>query len=244
MTNNISINTTVYPMCESEGLATYTADFENEKLTDQVITVHIAAVGHNYGDWIAEDFYCEEAGTVGHYHCDACGKDFDIDKNKLEKVERFHDTYHNEAVVAKVGVVSRPWADRLLVGITYSQMYKDIQTGVRQEIVYGEKHRKGHTLMPSLEYAKRDLLLKGLDAAMTLNYNRNMTENVDTASYKYNWLAETKLLNSPGEQSYQHSRSYNDNWSATATLNYRLGEFHHFTFNHVFNAFSRSNESL
>ena len=167
-----------------------------------------------------------------------------IDKNKLEKVERFHDTYHNEAVVAKVGVVSRPWADRLLVGITYSQMYKDIQTGVRQEIVYGEKHRKGHTLMPSLEYAKRDLLLKGLDAAMTLNYNRNMTENVDTASYKYNWLAETKLLNSPGEQSYQHSRSYNDNWSATATLNYRLGEFHHFTFNHVFNAFSRSNESL
>ncbi|MBQ1184918.1 MAG: TonB-dependent receptor [Muribaculaceae bacterium] len=167
-----------------------------------------------------------------------------IDKNKLEKVERFHDTYHNEAVVAKVGVVSRPWADRLLVGITYSQMYKDIQIGVRQEIVYGEKHRKGHTLMPSLEYAKRDLLLKGLDAAMTLNYNRNMTENVDTASYKYNWLAETKLLNSPGEQSYQHSRSYNDNWSATATLNYRLGEFHHFTFNHVFNAFSRSNESL
>ena len=167
-----------------------------------------------------------------------------IDKNKLEKVERFHDTYHNEAVVAKVGVVSRPWADRLLVGITYSQMYKDIQTGVRQEIVYGEKHRRGHTLMPSLEYAKRDLLLKGLDAAMTLNYNRNMTENVDTASYKYNWLAETKLLNSPGEQSYQHSRSYNDNWSATATLNYRLGEFHHFTFNHVFNAFSRSNESL
>ena len=167
-----------------------------------------------------------------------------IDKNKLEKVVRFHDTYHNKAVVAKVGVVSRPWADRLLVGITYSQMYKDIQTGVRQEIVYGEKHRKGHTLMPSLEYAKRDLLLKGLDAAMTLNYNRNMTENVDTASYKYNWLAETKILNSPGEQSYQHSRSYNDNWSATATLNYRLGEFHHFTFNHVFNAFSRSNESL
>lgn len=167
-----------------------------------------------------------------------------IDKNKLEKVKRFHDTYHNEAVVAKVGVVSRPWADRLLVGITYSQMYKDIQTGVRQEIVYGEKHRRGYTLMPSLEYAKRDLLLKGLDAAMTLNYNRNMTENVDTASYKYNWLAETKLLNSPGEQSYQHSRSYNDNWSATATLNYRLGEFHHFTFNHVFNAFSRSNESL
>ena len=28
-----------------------------------------------------------------------------IDKNKYEKVKRFHDTYHNEAVVAKVGFV-------------------------------------------------------------------------------------------------------------------------------------------
>ena len=59
-----------------------------------------------------------------------------IDKNKLEKVERFHDTYHNEAVVAKVGVVSRPWADRLLVGITYSQMYKDIQKWVNDRALY------------------------------------------------------------------------------------------------------------
>lgn len=77
--------------------------------------------------------------------------------------------------------------DRLLLGFTYSHMYKDIQTGVRQEIVYGQKHRKGHSLMPSLEYSKRDLLTKGLDVALTVNYNKNETTNVDTASYKYNW---------------------------------------------------------
>ena len=167
-----------------------------------------------------------------------------IDKNKYEKVERFHDTYHNEAVVAKVGFVSKSWADRLMLGFIFSNMYKDIQTGVRQEIVYGEKHRKGYTLMPSLEYVKHNLLVDGLDLSMSANYNRNMTENVDTSSYKYNWHAEKKMLNSPGEQSYQHSRSYNNNWNVTATINYRLGKHHLFTFNHVFNGFSRSNESL
>lgn len=167
-----------------------------------------------------------------------------IDKNKYEKVKRFHDTYHNEAVVAKVGVVSKSWADRLMLGFIFSNMYKDIQTGVRQEIVYGEKHRKGYTLMPSLEYVKHNLLVDGLDLSMSANYNRNMTENVDTSSYKYNWHAEKKMLNSPGEQSYQHSRSYNNNWNITATINYRLGKHHLFTFNHVFNGFSRSNESL
>ena len=167
-----------------------------------------------------------------------------IDKNKYEKVKRFHDTYHNEAVVAKVGFVSKLWADRLMLGFIFSNMYKDIQTGVRQEIVYGEKHRKGYTLMPSLEYVKHNLLVDGLDLSMSANYNRNMTENVDTSSYKYNWHAEKKMLNSPGEQSYQHSRSYNNNWNVTATINYRLGKHHLFTFNHVFNGFSRSNESL
>ena len=98
--------------------------------------------------------------------------------------------------------------------------------------------------MPSLEYVKHNLLVDGLDLSMSANYNRNMTENVDTSSYKYNWHAEKKLLNSPGEQSYQHSRSYNNNWNVTATINYRLGKHHLFTFNHVFNGFSRSNESL
>ncbi len=64
-----------------------------------------------------------------------------------------------------------------MLGFTYSHMYKDIQTGVRQEIVYGQKHRKGHSLMPSLEYSKRDLLTKGLDVALTVNYNKNETTN-------------------------------------------------------------------
>ena len=181
------------------------------------------------------------------YHIEAPVEDFEtgrIDRDKKVRVKRFNDTYHNEAVVGKVGVVEKKWADRLMLGFTYSNMYQDIQTGVRQDIVYGQKHRKGHSLMPSLEYYKRNLLAKGLDVALTVNYNKNLTTNVDTASYKYNWYGDRKLLNSPGEQSYQHSRADNNNWNGTFTANYRLGKMHMLTFNHVLNTFSRSNTSL
>ena len=181
------------------------------------------------------------------YHIEAPVEDFEtgrIDRDKKVRVKRFNDTYHNEAVVGKVGVVDKKWADRLMLGFTYSNMYQDIQTGVRQDIVYGQKHRKGHSLMPSLEYYKRNLLAKGLDVALTVNYNKNLTTNVDTASYKYNWYGDRKLLNSPGEQSYQHSRADNNNWNGTFTANYRLGKMHMLTFNHVLNTFSRSNTSL
>lgn len=181
------------------------------------------------------------------YHIEAPVEDFEtgrIDRDKKVRVKRFNDTYHNEAVVGKVGVVDKKWADRLMLGFTYSNMYQDIQTGVRQDIVYGQKHRKGHSLMPSLEYYKRNLFAKGLDVALTVNYNKNLTTNVDTASYKYNWYGDRKLLNSPGEQSYQHSRADNSNWNGTFTANYRLGKMHMLTFNHVLNTFSRSNTSL
>ena len=83
-----------------------------------------------------------------------------INRKKKEHVRRFNDTYHNEAVVAKLGFANKPWADRMLVGFTYSHMYKEIQTGVRQEIVYGRKHRHGHNLMPSVEYFKRNLFVR------------------------------------------------------------------------------------
>ena len=182
-----------------------------------------------------------------NYYVDTPVKDFTtgaINKKKIEHVKRFHDTYHNEAVIGKIGFVDKKWADRLMFGFTYSHMYKDIQTGVRQEVVFGGKYRKGYSIMPSLEYRKRDFFVRGLDVVLTANYNKNMTNNVDTSSYEYNWRGEMRPLRMPGEQSYQNTRSDNNNWNGTLTANYRIGKAHTFTFNHVINAFRRSNQSL
>lgn len=181
------------------------------------------------------------------YHVDAPVYDFathSINARKLERVRRFNDTYHNEAVVAKVGLVGKPWADRLMLGFGYSHMYKDIQTGVRQKTVFGQKHRYGHSLMPSLEYSKRNAIVRGLDIVATANYNRNSTTNVDTAAYTYNWRGERERKSEGGEQSLLYSRADNDNWNATLTARYSPARGHGVTLNNVFNAFRRENTSL
>lgn len=204
----------------------------------------------NFGQTLDNGFKYEISAfqnySDNNYWVDSPVEDFAtgaINRRQLEHVQRLNDTYHNEAVVARVGVVNKSWADRLLFGFTYSNMYKEIQTGVRQEIVYGQKHRRSHSLMPSVEYVKRDLALPGLDVVLNATFNHDITANIDTASVKYNWRGETTPLNSPGEQSYQNSRSHNNNWAATATVNYAVGEHHLFTVNNVFNSFRRSNEN-
>lgn len=194
----------------------------------------------NYSD---NDYHVDANVEVFKFNPDGSVSTYIDNRNKV-RVKRFNDTYHNEAVMAKVGVVDKPWADRLMLGFTYSHMYQEVQTGVRQVTVYGDKHRRGHSLMPSVEYRKRDLLTPGLDVVFTANYNRNVTTNIDTSYYHYNWYGERYRMNTPGEQSRQHSRADNDNWNGTLTLNYRIGRMHTFTFNHVLNAFHRRNTSL
>ena len=63
-------------------------------------------------------------------------------------------------MIGKIGLVGKKWADRLALSFNYSHFYKEIQTGVYQRIVFGEKHRYGHSFVPSLEYTKKDLLPK------------------------------------------------------------------------------------
>ncbi len=167
-----------------------------------------------------------------------------INTRKLERVRRFNDTYHNEAVVAKVGFVGKPWADRLMLGFGYAHSYKDIQTGVRQKTVFGQKHRYGHSLMPSLEYSKRNAFVRGLNIVATANYNRNSTTNVYTAAYTYNWRGERERKGEGGEQSMLYARADADNWNATLTARYSPADGHLLTFNEVFNAFMRDNTSL
>ncbi len=204
----------------------------------------------NFGQTLANGLKYEinafQNYSDNNYWVDSPVEDFEtgaIDTKLLEHVRRFNDTYHNEAVIGKIGFVNKAWADRLLVGFTYSHMYKEVQTGVRQKIVFGQKHRHGHSLMPSLEYSKHNLLVKGLDVAANVNYTRDYTVNVDTASVRYNWRGETSPITG-GEQSLQNSQSINDTWSASFSANYRLGNKHTFTVSDVFNHFSRTNEDL
>lgn len=200
-------------------------------------------VGQNFANGLLYELNAFQNFSDNSYWVDTPVKDLasgQIDRDKVEHVRRFHDNFHNEAIVGKFGVAGKKFADRLLLGVTYAQSDKEIQTGVRQEIVFGQKRRKSNSLMPSLEYQKRNLFTKGLDLGLTVNYNRNQTHNIDTSAYLYNWRGETKYNNGKlGEQSYQDDIFLADNWNGTFNASYRIGRRHLVQFNHVLNSYSR-----
>lgn len=153
-----------------------------------------------------------------------------------ELVKKFHDTYHNEAIVAKVGFVGKPWADRLFFGLTVSQQDQEIQNSATDiRFVYGARENSGHGILPSLEYYKRNLLIEGLTVRVTGNYNFNNNKNIDTTSYRYNWYGEQTPSPVKGEGGGVNTLSdyKNENYSATANINYRINEKHSLAINNV-----------
>lgn len=164
--------------------------------------------------------------------------------SKPAEVERFHDTYHNETVIASLGVVDKPYADRLLLGINLGKSYKEIQTGARMESVFGAWHRRGNLVMPSLKYSKNDLI-KGLDVVLNANLNLGSERNIDTVNRRYDWFGDTgaRLPETSGERGAQSMYKYRNNEAlVTANFNYSIGEKQTITVNNVFNNFDRKGE--
>lgn len=158
-------------------------------------------------------------------------------------VERFHDTYHNETVVLKTGFVKKKWADRFLIGVTFGQEYADIQTANMMKIVFGKKFRTSHTIMPTLNYEKRNLFVKGLNFRLSATYNQNKNSNNDTINRQYNWLGDYRVTGSAGESGNGTLVSYyNNNYSTAANLNYRLDAKNTFSLNNVLTGYNRKNE--
>jgi outer membrane receptor protein involved in Fe transport len=167
-----------------------------------------------------------------------------INSDRIERVRRFNDTYHNETVILRTGLVNKPFADRLIVSLNVGQTYRETQNGVRQDVVYGQKHSRSETFMPSLQYLKRSLFVEGLDVNLTANYNRNLTHNIDTATREYNWRGESKYIDGKiGEQRYQDAKYESRNGNTTFTAHYRISDRHSLMLNNVFTSFNRNTRS-
>ncbi|WP_192346883.1 TonB-dependent receptor [Algoriphagus sp. Y33] len=167
----------------------------------------------------------------------------DIETGKYypdQRVRRFHDTYHNETVIAQLGVQGKQYADKLLVGITAGKNYSEVQTGARLVTVFGDWHRRGTILMPTLKYQKRDLFVKGLDVNVNANYNFGSEQNIDTVNRRYNWFRQYREYDVPGgERSYTLYKFNNNNAVVTANAHYNFGKIHTIAISNVFNSFNR-----
>lgn len=158
-------------------------------------------------------------------------------------VRRFHDQYHNETLIANAGVVDQSWADNFLIGMTLGKNYKEIQTAARPEAVYGQLHRRGNIIMPSLKYKKNNLL-KGLDLTLNANYNLGYETTIDTALADYDWDGIRDPKVSMGEQGGQHNEYRNNNGLVTAMASYQLSENQSVAINNVFSTFDRKTDNL
>lgn len=159
-------------------------------------------------------------------------------------VRRFHDKYHNETVIAKVGVVNKSYADQLLFGVTLGNNYREVQTGARADSPpYGGLHRRGNIIMPSLKYIKKDFVIDGLDTRINANYNLGREKNIDTLHRRYNWLGDFIEYEGPGgERSYSLYEFQNNTGVATASFDYKGAENHGFSLSNAFNTFNRKGE--
>ena len=115
----------------------------------------------------------------------------DSQNGKVEKIkaERFHDAYQSKGLTLNAGFTKVEWADKLLLGLIYSDMKKDIQHGATMDVVYGNRHSNQHALMGKIQYEKRNLV-PNLDVSVNATLSRGYRQIVDTIPYMYNWLGE------------------------------------------------------
>jgi outer membrane receptor protein involved in Fe transport len=152
---------------------------------------------------------------------------------------RFHDNYHNEAAIIRVGVARKPWADRLQAELTVSNEKQDIQNANLMKIVYGGRQRQARSIIPALMYEKKNLFVENLNLRISSNYSFSRNNNIDTLARQYNWMGEYRDKTFKGEGQYTMGEYNNSNASVSTGLSYRLGEHHRFSFNNVYSHFRR-----
>ncbi|MFI3285585.1 MAG: TonB-dependent receptor [Rikenellaceae bacterium] len=156
---------------------------------------------------------------------------------EIHTVERFNDNYHNEAVIAEVGFRGKKWADVATLSLNYAQFYREVQTGTRQKVVYGDRHREGYSVTPTLQYAKRNLFTRGLSIRANANYNYGLTHVIDTTVFAYNWFGETQYKGSARTYTYRETKQNSLNANANAT--YVAGKAHTIALNYSINSTAR-----
>jgi outer membrane receptor protein involved in Fe transport len=164
-----------------------------------------------------------------------------------ESLRRFHDAYRSSMLQLEGGVVNKPFADRLLIGLIASKNKKDIQTGLNMNQVAGMAFNASQSLVPTLKYRKQDIILKGLSLVVNANYSMVKAGITDTSSRQYDWYGNYTVKTfgvTSGEISYNKTLfKFNDhNALASANLSYAAGQSNLFSLNYTYNRYQRQGD--
>ena len=157
--------------------------------------------------------------------------------------KRFHDRYHNEAIIGRVNIFDEKWADKLSFALNYSQEDKQLQNANLMQKVFGGKYRKSHNYSSSVEYEKKNII-KGLSFFLTGRYDFTTTQNVDEEARRYSWTGEYEPMVTRGESQLQNTIFEGKTGYITSHLDYQLNEKHSFQLTHTFSNYTRRNKNM
>lgn len=139
---------------------------------------------------------------------------------ETNKAKRFYDGYTSGMGKLEVGFENRKWADRLLVGLSYSQNKNELQLGSTVNSVYGGRWSENDYLMPSLQYKKDSLFFPNLFAEVYTSYGKSITNIKDTAQHQYDWSGKPILFSAIKDPS--HHKYENRNYILRTDFTYRI----------------------
>lgn len=137
-------------------------------------------------------------------------------KTEKIKAERFHDTYQSKGFTFTTGFTRVNWADKLLLGLIFSDMKKYIQHGATMDVVYGNRNSTQHTLLGKMQYEKKNIF-KNLDVAVNATMSRGNRQVIDTVPYMYNWLG--KIMTDRNGNSLKWNKGGGEAGKATLATN-------------------------
>ncbi|MEA5461698.1 TonB-dependent receptor [Arcicella sp. LKC2W] len=169
------------------------------------------------------------------------------------RAKRFDDAYRSTGGQIQVGFTNVRWADQFLIGYNGSDDYKEIQHGTYMSIPYKGRFTESQANVFSLNYIKKDFLLKGLEFNVNGMYSQRGQLVVDTVKWNYNWYGEISvglngnpILRPTGAQQAAPTINNIDRNVSTfrAGFNYDIHQNHRLVLNHIYYAIDRTEQDF
>ncbi|WP_299249414.1 TonB-dependent receptor [uncultured Cytophaga sp.] len=156
--------------------------------------------------------------------------------------KRFHDNYQSALGQLELGFTNKKWADLFFIIGSYSKTNQDIQTGVRQEIVYGGVTRNGYAYNTSMRWKKDSFLLKKLNANAFISKTFDTYVLNDTSSYRYAWDG-SRTISGHAEQGGDKALTHitRPKIYGRINLSYALNDNNSFNVNYTFDRIKNQN---
>jgi len=169
------------------------------------------------------------------------------------RARRFDDAYRSTGGQIQAGFTNVKWADQLLIGYNGSNDYKEIQHGTYMSIPYKGRTSESQSNVFSLNYVKKNFLVKGLEFNVNGMYSRRGQVVSDTVKWNYNWYGQISvglngnpILRPTGAQQAAPTINHIDRNVSTfrAGINYDLTKNHRLVVNHIYYAIDRKEQDF